>query len=280
MDKHQFDRNRWRDMKAHYNFITGLYRALVLPDKAFLEDALFASSRFPLFFLILVLAFSGAASTWRFHQNETMNVLSAADNARRIDSILANVPEEDRNEMVEQVTAISGGTAASIIGLIVSTALWFVLFIEIWLLGILLMQFLGGEETPVGEKKHRKSQFLSLYCLIPLSFQELARGIVYYFKDASAIGSVLTLGEYDLATRVSFSVLALFGVSGAGGLMGFLLLNVTNPFFLWTVAVALFGGKGVFRVGAGKMTIALAVIFVFVGIQGQLLAGIQTFFGR
>ena len=266
-------------MSEHVGFLPGLYRALFLPDKAFSGDDLYRAYRYPLVLLLIVTITTGSAFSFLFHENETMRALVSAESSRRLDGMMANLSEEDREQVAIPATINTGFTVARIIGLVFGTAFWFLFLLELWLLSILLMQFLGGEETPVDTKKHRRSQILALYCLIPLGFQEAVRGVVYLFKDSAAIVNVLTLEEYDEATRISFSVLHLIGAGELPGFFGFLVSNVTNPFILWSATIAVLGARDVFKVGAGKSTICVAIVLVIIGLQNQLFSSIQGLFG-
>ena len=254
----------------------GFVQALILPDTAFKGDRLYSSPRAPLFLVLFLLVLTGAAFTVRFHQNDTRRLLVEAENMRRLSSMMENVPQEGRDAMLERASSNRVALAAALIaGLVFGSLSWLLLSFEIWLLNILLMQFLGGEESPIAQKKHRRSQYLSLYCLIPLGLQELLKGVVFFFKDANAIENVLTLQEYNAATRVSFSLITFFGIGELDGLVGFLLHGITNPFFLWVFLIAIFGGRSIFRIGTGKMVISLVITFTLIGVQNQLLGATQ-----
>jgi hypothetical protein len=262
-------------------FLSGLYRALVAPDKSFRREDQFYASRFLLFLLIFVLVFLGSVLTQKFFANDTMRMLSMEEASRRIEKMMDNAPKEQREAAIQRAQQSQGGGMGvmMVVGLILSASIWPLFVLEVWFLGIILMQFLGGEEKPIGEKKHRRSLYLALYALIPLALQALAKGAVFYFKDPSDIGSVLTLAEYMEAAEVSFSLVALLGVGELSGFLKYLLHNLTNPFCLWSLSVAIFGGKSVFAVRSGKMLIAVSVIFVLIGLQSQLLTMITGVFG-
>ncbi len=263
-------------------FLPGLYRALVTPDKSFKSEEQYTASRFLLFFLIFALVFVGAVLTQKFFGNETMRALTMDEATRRVEKMMANAPREQREEAIRRVEQSQGGGGFSvvrIVSLIVGAALWPLFVLEVWFLGIILMQFFGGEEKPVGTKKHRRSLYLALYALCPLALEALMKGVVFYFKDPSDIGSVLTLSEYMEAAEVSFSLFALLDLGRVSGLIKYLVYNLTNPFCLWTLAVAVFGGRSVFAVRSGKIVITVSIIFVLIGLQGQLFAMITGVFG-
>ena len=263
-------------------FFSSVYGALVTPDRAFTRERQFTASRFLLFLLIFVLVFSGSVLTQRFNRNETMIALSTEEAVRRIEKSMANAPREQREAAIERVVQsqdLKQVRVMLVAGLVFSSAVWALFVLEIWFLSIILMQFLGGEEQPIGEKKHRRSLYLALYAIIPLALQALVRGIVYYFKDPADISSALSLSEYMEAAEVSFSLLGLVHAGGLAGFAKYAAQNLTNPFCLWTLAVAYFGGRSVFGISRIKMLIAVAVVFVLVGLQNTLFAMIPNMFG-
>jgi hypothetical protein len=172
-----------------------------------------------------------------------------------------------------------GWSVQNVAGAIIAPGMWLIILLEAWLLAIILMQFFGGEEQPLDEKKHRRSFYLAAYALIPQAIQEVLRGVILVFKDPTQIGNVLTLAEYAEATEISFSLLSLFDISGLPGIVEYILFNLTNPFFLWALAIGLFGGISVYRIKAGKMGMALGVMVLIFGLQAQLLRLIQGGFG-
>ena len=263
-------------------FLSGLYRGLITPDKSFIREELFTSSRLLLFLLIFVLVFAGSVLTQKFFQNETMRVLTMEEATRRVEKMMANAPKEQREAAIlraQESQSSSGMNVVTIVGVVLGGAVWPVFVIEVWFLGILLMQFLGGEEKPVGEKKHRRSLYLALYALIPLALEALIKGVVFFFKDPADIRSVLTLADYMAETEVSFSLAAYLEITMLSGFLKYLAHNLTNPFCLWSLAVAIFGGRGVFAVPSIKAAFAVLVIFVLVGLQGQLFKMITGVFG-
>jgi hypothetical protein len=262
--------------------LPGLYRALIVPDRSFAREDQFTVSRFLLFLQLCILVFAGSMLAETFHQNETMQILSSTETTRRIEKMMANVPKEQRDAAIQRALGTQNADRLSpttVIGLIVGAALWPLFVLEIWFLSIILMQFLGGEEKPVGDRKHRRSQYLALYCIAPVAFQALVRGLVYAAKDSSAVGSVLTMEEYMDAVEVSFSLVALLGVGRLPGFVEYLVHNLTNPFCLWTLAVATFGAKSVFAVRIGRSFLMVSVVFVVIGLQNQLFAKTVGFFG-
>ncbi len=263
-------------------FLLGLFQALVAPDKSFKREEQFFVSRFLLFLLIFVLVFTGSVLTQKFFANDTMRALTLEEAGRRIEKMMANAPKEQREEATRRVLESQGAGGIGVMmvaGLILSAAVWPLFVLEVWFLGIILMQFLGGEEKPVGAKKHRRSLCLALYAVLPLALQAVGKGVVYYFKDPADIGSVLTLREYTDAAEVSFSLFALLDIGAVSGFIKYLAGNLTNPFCLWSFAVAVFGGKNVFAVRSGKMAIAVSIIFVLIGLQSRLFAMITGVFG-
>lgn len=263
-------------------FLPGLYRALIIPDRSFAQEDLFTVSRFFLFLQLCLFVFSGSMLTQRFHQNETMQTLSARETTRRIEKMMANVPREQREAAIRRALGTQNPgrfSLATALGLIAAAALWPLFVLEIWFLEIILMQFLGGEEKPLGNRKHRRSQYLVLFAIVPIALQVLVRGVVYAVKDPSTVGSVLTMEEYTAAVEVSFSLVALLGLRGLPGLAKYLVHNLTNPFCLWTLAVATFGGKSVFAVRIGRSLVMVSVVFVLIGLQNQLFAKISGFLG-
>ena len=269
-------------MEKKGNLFTETYKALITPDTAFSEGSVFTVPRIAVLALIIVAVTAGAILSLTFHQNETMRTLTIEESTRRIERMMASAPEEARQEAYRRANEQLNRQGLSfqiVFGVIFGAGIWLIVLVEAWFLAIILLQFLGGEEQSLDEKKHRRSFYLASYALIPLALQELIKGVILVFKDPAEIGNVLTLAEYGEATEVSLSLLSLFDLSELPGIIEYLVYNLTNPFFLWALVVGLFGGVAIYRVKAGKMSIALAVIVVLFGLQAQLLNLIQGGFG-
>ena len=265
--------------KKQVGFLSGIFLALATPDTAFKRDELYVSSRFLLFLLIFVLVFTGAVLTRNYFDNETVRLLTMEEATRRAERMMAGAPREQRDAAIQRARESQGSGGMMIVGIVLGSAIWPVFVVEVWFLGIILMQFFGGEEKPVGEKKHRRSLYLSLYALTPLALQALVKGVVFFFKDPAEIGSVLTLAEYMEASEVSFSLAAVLEIDGLSGFLKYLVHSITNPFCLWSLVIAIFGGRSVFSVRFSKITIAVIVIFILVGLQGQLFETVTGVFG-
>ena len=269
-------------MEKTSTFINALVGAVTAPDRTFDRDRTVSISRFALFFMIIILTLSGSYLSMRFHRNETMQTLTMIEMENRIQRMMASAPEEAREQArarIAESTAGSGSLFQMIFGTFFPALLRVLFVFEVWFLAILLMQFMGGEEVPLHEKKHRRSLYLSLYAVVPLAVQDLVRGIVLSFKDPEKAGNVLTIAEYQERTEISLSLLEIFRLPALPDFIDFMLYTVTNPFVLWSFAIALFGGRSVFRIQTGKMAIAIAIVFAVIGLQNQFFNMFQGTFG-
>ena len=260
-------------------YVSPALRAIFAPERAFEETDTFLVPRVFLFFIIIIPVFAGGILSAQFHNNEVLKTLTIMSVDRRIDRIMGDAPEEDK----ERARARALGPRQSehlpplaILGLAAGSLVWIALIFELRLFGILLMQFFGGEEAQLDGKKHRRSLYLASYALIPVAFQEAVRGIILSFKDPQNIGNVLTIEKYREATGLSMSLLSLFELSAIPRFAEYIALSLTNPFYLWALAIALLGGHSVYKIKTFKMAAALAIIIIFLSLQNQLIDTVQN----
>lgn len=265
------------------NTFAAIADALLVPEKAFADPATFTARRIILFLLIFVTAVTGVLLTNRFHQNQVMHDLSYQMAERQIERLMSSASEEEiaaakeaaRDQIDSGQTAWIGYITAGI-----TTGLFAYLYVlEIWVILILAAPFFGADEEPLDGKKHKRSNYLAFFAAIPYGLNALATGIILSFKDPSTIGNVLTLEEYTRQTDLSFSLVSLFGTPDIHPLLRYLLVNLTNPIYLWGLVVLFLGGRAVFKIKENSKLVGLVgVVFVILALQTWLFEAIGKVF--
>lgn len=265
------------------NVFASIGDALLVPDKAFTNDAIYTSRRVVIFAVIFVLAAVGVILTSQFHQNEVMWELSYQLSADRLENMLAGATEAELAEAKREIREqISGGDLQwlSHLSAVISTGIFsFLYVIEIWVILILAAPFFGADEEPLDGKKHKRSNYLAWYAAVPYGLTALSTGIILLFKDPASIGNVLTLQEYTRATDISFSLMSLIGTPDVHPLLRYLLVSLTNPIYLWGIVVIFLGSAVVLRIKeASKRFGLVAVVVGILALQTWLFEAIGTMF--
>ena len=264
--------------------VGALWGALVSPDRTLADDRTFKTPRIVPFLLILALALAGTALALRFSSSPALRDLTTREVLARLDRMMASAPPEQREEARRQTLA-SLQNQSPVVAFVSAGAFviaqWLLSIVQIWLLFILVPQFMGGEEQPVETRRHRRTQYLALFACVPLALQELLRGVVLSVMDPSRLANVTTLAELQRAAEVNFSIPFLAGLTliGTPEVLRGVVFNLTNPFVLWAAYVLIWGGASVLRISRLKTAIAGAVVFALFTVEGALLAQVGRLFG-
>ena len=153
---------------------------------------------------------------------------------------------------------------------------------ELWALLVLYAQFAGGEELPVGERRHRRSLMLAAYTLAPLALRELASGLLVGLQDPSGVRNAVSAAGYRAATGISFSPLSLLELDPVPAFVRFILLFLTDPFFIWAGFVLCAGCREVFRLKGSRAAIPVFVMAAAFALNETALEsiGLQAQLGR
>ena len=266
------------------NVFTAVAAAILTPEQAFHDSHIFSPRRIVVFALIVVAATCGALLTSRFHQNDTMRELSYQMSDRQIERFMTGMTEAELAEAKvrarEQISGSQGLWMRFVTSGITTGTSMFLYIIEIWVVILLASPFFGAVEDPIDGKKHKRSSYLAYYAAVPSGLNILATGIIFLLKDPASIDNVLTLEEYSRVTDLSFNLVSLFGTLDVHPLLKYLLDNLTNPLYLWGLAILYFGGRTVLRInGTSKMLMLVGVLVAVLALQSWLFVIISEAIG-
>jgi hypothetical protein len=95
--------------------------------------------------------------------------------------------------------------------------------------------------------------------------------VVLIFEDPQNYANVLTLTEFRSLSRVRFSPLTVAGLTDLEGVVGYLAYNLTDPFFLWMLAILWLGAASIYRLSRRKALGKVAVLFTILMVQHVLV---------
>jgi hypothetical protein len=241
-------------------------RSLVAPDTTFRSGGIYHVPRLVILALLLFAGLLAATVATSVTASDLAQELLLQRELDRIDRIMLNAPMEQREEVKEQVRqqiAMTSGLPAIIGSAVGAVVQWLILFYELWLVSLLLVQFAGGEEHPLAGRRHLRSQYLILMSLIPLVGGELVEAAIVASLDPAQLAGAAAYSDYQEATRVSLSVVEAAGISLAdrAPTVRFFLSHLTNPFVWWAGYVYVAGAEEVFGLRA-RRSVLLAIILL------------------
>ena len=241
-------------------------RSLVAPDTTFRTGRIYHVPRLIILTLLLFVGLVAATLAASVTTSDLAVELLLERELDRIERIMLNAPAEQREEVktqVRQQVAMGSGLPAIIGGAVLAVVQWLVIFYELWLVTLLLVQFAGGEEHPLAGRRHLRSQYLVLVALIPVLSSRVIEALLMSSVDPARLATAATYSEYQELVRVSLSVLEVGGVS-LGNLsptVRFFVSHITNPFVWWAGYVYVLGAVEVFRLSVKRASL-LALILV------------------
>jgi hypothetical protein len=247
--------------------------ALVAPDRAFAGTRAELVPKAGACLLVFLLAVAGARLAAGTELTPESQALAMAEFDARYGSLFSGAPAgvqaQARERVGSAVLGSSGGFTLAI-SLAFRGAEFVLSVIELWLLGLIVTQFFGGQEER-GADGRRPSLGLFLAASVPLALRRLLAGIVAIARSPGAALNALTLSEYRAAAAVRFDLLSLAGVHTLPPFVAAFLRPLTDPFVLWALVILLAGSREVFRLplkgAAGQVLVLLAVA----GLQAWLL---------
>jgi uncharacterized membrane protein YdbT with pleckstrin-like domain len=235
--------------------LAAIPRALLRPDRAFAEHGVY---RLP-----------------KSLENAHAKELALAEAGARLDSLMTTAPPEAKERAREQmVGSILGqqSTLFTALSIAFSGLFFFILMLEMWLISTVSSQFFGGQEDRHG--RDRPSLTLFLVAFFPLALRKLLAGIVLATKNPEAASNALTLTDYRAVSAVHFDFFSLLPPIGVPEFIASIARLVTDPFFLWTLAVVILGGRVVYRVSARGAVAQTAIVVLVLALQAALLKSI------
>jgi hypothetical protein len=239
-----------------------LSSALVRPDRTFAGRDIFRLSGTLLVMLLFLTYVVGERLVQGYYQNPHAKTLALQDVDARMGGLLQNAPTQVqarmRGQMLDSILGRQSGvmTAASIA---FSGVGFLLVLIEVWLVSLVVAQFFGGQEDR--HAGFRPSWKLFLVAFVPLALRKLAEGVVMSLRNPDAAANALTLADYRTLSAARFDLLSLLPFGNAQGFLASAGRMLTDPFFLWTLAILCLGGREVYRIRL-KGALGLCLVLV------------------
>ncbi|MFW5728223.1 MAG: YIP1 family protein [Spirochaetota bacterium] len=247
-------------------------RSLLIPDATFREGKVYHAPRVVVLGLILFAALLAGTLSASFHANEVGRELLLQRELSRLDRLMISAPPEAQRQAAENVRRqlTRGSGIASLVGAAVGAVVqWLILFYEMWLLVLLLIQFAGGEERELLGKRHLRSQYLILMAMVPLILAEVIRAALLLSTSPDVYANAATFEDYQAAARVSLNLVEAAGVSltERSPFTAFVVAKATSPFVWWAGYVFVAGAEEVFHLRARRATVVAVVVLLLMALQ-------------
>ena len=250
--------------------------ALLRPDRTFSGQAVYRLPKVLILLLLFLLDVSGERLVQGYYQNAHAKTLAILEvDSRMASGFVSNAPPEAQARMrAQMLDSILGRQSAVItsIGIALSGGFFLLVLVEIWLVSIVVSQFIGGQEERHG--RDRPSWTLCLMSFVPLALRKLLSGILMSLRNPDAAGNALTMADYRRLSAVRFDFFSLLPLDHVPVFLAAMARFLTDPFFLWTLAIIMFGGREVYRVPLKSAAVLCLVLVVVLSLQTALLARI------
>ena len=260
--------------------MVAILHALATPDSAFNEERTYRVSRVLLLLSLFLLHSVGSELVAHFYTTPYVMGLVAQQRETESGQFSFGPPggQGGQHGPAARQAAQQPMAVAQAVGVVVQSLVFVLLSLVLWWLLIIFVQFLGGEEAKTEGGPHRNSKYLVTYAWFPLALRRLLEGILVQLQDPSAAWSAATLADYQRASAVNFSPLALLKLSSLPAPVTYLAYNLTDPFFLWFLFVIVYGGRTVFRLSVRGAAVLGGFVVVLLLLLRLTLAsiGIQT----
>jgi hypothetical protein len=250
--------------------------ALLRPDRTFAGHDVYKLPKVLILLVLFLLDVTGERLIQGYYQNAHAKVLAILEvDSRMASGFVANAPPEAQARMRAQMLDSILGRQSSImtsIGIAVSGGFFLLVLVEIWLVSIVVAQFIGGQEERHG--RDRPSWTLFLMSFVPLALRKLLSGILMSLRNPDAAANALTMADYQRLSAVHFDFFSLLPLQHVPVFLAAVGRFITDPFFLWTLAIIMFGGREVYRVPLKSAATLCVVLVVILSLQTALLARI------
>jgi hypothetical protein len=248
--------------------------ALFRPDRTFAGHEIYRLPKTVILLLLFLLDVTGERLVQGYYQNAHAKTLAMLEvDSRMSNSFVQNSPPDAqarmRNQMLDSILGRQSGIMTSI-GIAFSGGFFIVVLLEMWLVSIVVAQFIGGQEERHG--RDRPSWTLFLLAFLPLALRRLLSGIVMSLRNPDVAANALTMADYRRLSAVHFDFYSLLSTDAVPVFLAALARFLTDPFFLWTLAIITFGGREVYRVPLKSALTLSGVLVVILSLQTALLA--------
>ena len=192
----------------------------------------------------------------------------------RIEKSMQGQPQDNIDATVANAIANQNAPVAKIIGIItlfITAGIALIQVLLFWLVQIIILRFLGGEENPVTLHKkknikvyaHRESLILAFLVFVPSVIHGVISVAISLFKDPNSFLNVLTIKDMYEQFAV---IISIYGVFFSHLEVPMIVKNVLNdltgPFFWWFVFICWFGLEKVWHISKKHKIIFLVLWFV------------------
>jgi len=251
-----------------------LFAALLRPDRTFARREVLGVPGTLLMAMLFLTYVAGERLVQGYYQNPHAKTLAVLDVDSRMSGIMQNAPSQVQNQvrgrMLDSILGRQSGimTAA---GIAISGLGFLLVLLELWLVSAVVSQFFGGQEERGGGA--RPSWTLFLVAFIPLALRKLASGIVMSVRNPDAAANALTLADYRTLSIARFDLVSLLPFGGRTGFPMAMARMLTDPFFLWALAILCLGGREIFRVPLRSAAAICLILVAVLALQSTLFAG-------
>ena len=244
--------------------LASLPAALVRPDSAFSRAEVFRFPRILIVLILFLLYVLGLRLAAGFDQNPYYKELAATEVDARLGSFMANAPPEAQRQARDQAMSQilgDGSVVMTAISIVISALAFLAVVMEMRLVCSVVTQFFGGQEERHG--RERPSLTLFLTAAVPLALRKFLEGLLLSFRNPEVSANAVSIKEYRALSAVRFDLFSFLPRMGLPAFFDYLLRLVTDPFFIWTAAVLVLGGRAIFRVSL-KGAVGQAVVLLLV----------------
>jgi hypothetical protein len=250
--------------------------ALLRPDRTFAGQDVYRLPKVLILLILFLLDVTGERLVQGYYQNAHAKTLAILEvDSRMAGAFIANAPPDAQARMrAQMLDSILGRQSAIMtsVGIALSGGFFLLVLVEMWLVSIVVAQFIGGQEERHG--RDRPSWTLFLMSFLPLALRKLLSGILMTLRNPDAAANALTLADYRALSQVRFDFFSLLPLGHVPVFLAALARFLTDPFFLWTLVIITFGGREVYRVPMKSALTLSAVLVVILSLQTALLARI------
>ncbi|MCG8454132.1 MAG: YIP1 family protein [Spirochaetales bacterium] len=264
--------------------IQGIITSLSAPRESFQGEAYWKASRFALFALLFLCFLSSSLLSHMAQQTPEFKAIQFEMALKTAEKQMVGATEDQRastRENIRQQMDNPVMKAISLVSLVVVSFAMLLRVLILWGLISIVSRFLGGEETPLDGKKHRRTLYMVLYATIPVAISYVLSGLMMALKDPSAYANALTMKEYVRAMSASPNLYYLFAPTSLElwPFVEYLLKVLTDPFHWWAFIILFVGMKSLLRLNGAKCVFLLSLSVVVFGTFTAVSQSFASVFG-
>lgn len=260
--------------------ISMLCKTLIRPDLNFQNDNYLKVSLFVIMLALYILTLTSAMGGRLVMDRPEMAAFSENIALRNLEKSMHGCTEEQIK--VAKENTLKGmrspiGKIAAYISICVTSVFIFVRVLLFWLFQVVVLKFMGGEESPTIVKKkkkiktykNRKSLIFAVISSFPGVIYSIIGVLVIFTKDSKSLVNVLTMEDLMESFNIQISLSGLF-LNNVNLPVFFrnVLDSLTGPFYWWYLIIAWYGLKRIWRIDNKKCVIFLSMwLLLFNGVM-------------